>query len=302
MSGERLDPRTAAEWIARLHADGRTADDDQAFRAWIAADAAHAAAFERASDIWALVPGADVVPARAAPPILSRRNMLVACAGTIVAGGGMVAVQSAYAGTGYATGIGEQRRIVLADGSSLLLDTDTRVRAVATADRRTLWLKQGRIALSIAPTAVPFAIDAGNGGFVAGQGRFDIRRDGDDRLAVTALAGRADAAIAGTRRTLAAGERLRSDARGVQVDRPDADSTQAWESGRAVFHDDRLDAVAAEANRYSLTHLAIADPRTSALRVSGMYRMGDNVALGQALAQLLSIPVRTIEDRVLLGG
>ena len=40
MPGERPMARTAAEWIARLNADERTVDDEQAFRAWIAADPA----------------------------------------------------------------------------------------------------------------------------------------------------------------------------------------------------------------------------------------------------------------------
>ena len=120
---------------------------------------------------------------------------------------------------------------------------------------------------------------------------------------MTALAGQADVAVAGGQRSLSAGQRIRTDAADVvQLDRPDVETTQAWLSGRAAFHDDRLDAVAAEANRYSLTRLVIADPATAALRVSGMYRMGDNVALGQALAQLLSVPVRQVDDRVLLGG
>jgi transmembrane sensor len=46
----------------------------------------------------------------------------------------------------------------------------------------------------------------------------------------------------------------------------------------------------------------IADPHTGGLRVSGMYRMGDNVALAQALSQLLSIRMRQVDDRILLGG
>jgi transmembrane sensor len=308
MPGERPMARTAAEWIARLNADERTADDEQAFRAWIAADPAHAADFERATDIWALVPGTDAamrpVPVPAPVRSLSRRRMIAACAGTlVVGGGGMAMMQTAMAGTRYRTGIGEQRQLTLPEGSTLFLDADTDVRVLASASRRRLWLERGRVALTVKPTVVPFAIDAGRGSFVAGSGRFDVRRDNDDRLAMTALAGQADVAIDGGQRHLAAGQRIRTDAAdAVQIDRPDAETTQAWQSGRAAFHDDRLDAVAAEANRYSLTRLVIADPHTAALRVSGMYRMGDNVALGQALSQLLSVPVRQVDDRVLLGG
>ncbi|MEG8031280.1 hypothetical protein QP179_06645 [Sphingomonas aurantiaca] len=46
----------------------------------------------------------------------------------------------------------------------------------------------------------------------------------------------------------------------------------------------------------------IADPAVARLRVSGMYRMGDNVALGRSLASLLAVRVRTIDGAVLLGG
>ncbi|NWK94353.1 iron dicitrate transport regulator FecR [Sphingobium lactosutens] len=304
MSGERPIPRTAAEWIARLNADGRTADDEQAFRAWLAADTAHAADFERVTDIWALVPGTDAAVRLAPARSLSRRRMLAACTGTlVVGGGGMAIMQTAYAGTRYQTGIGEQRQLTLAEGSSLFLDADTDVRVLASASRRRLWLERGRVALTVKPATAPFAIDAGRGSFVAGSGRFDVRRDTDDKLAMTALVGQAEVAIGGGQRSLSAGQRIRTDAADVvQVDRPDVETTQAWLSGRAAFHDDRLDTVAAEANRYSLTRLVIADPDTAALRVSGMYRVGDNVALGQALSQLLSVPVRQVGDRVLLGG
>jgi transmembrane sensor len=307
MSGERPLPRTAAAWIARLNADGRTTEDEQAFRAWIAADAAHAADFERATDIWAMVPGTDALTRPATVPpqqLLSRRRVLVACAGTlVVGGGGMAMMQTAMAGTRYRTDVGEQRRVVLAEGSVLFLDTDTDVHVLASARRRRLWLDRGRVTLTVKRAEAPFSIDAGKGQFVAEAGLFDLRRDSDDALAMTALAGRADVAMAGAPHSLSAGQRIRADiAQTVQIDRPDVEATQAWQSGRAAFHDDRLDEVAAEANRYSLTRLVIADPHTATLRVSGMYRMGDNVALGQALSQLLSVPVRQVGDRVLLGG
>ncbi|MDE0947864.1 MAG: DUF4880 domain-containing protein, partial [Sphingobium sp.] len=93
MHGERPLDRTAAEWIARLNADDRTVNDEKAFRAWLAASPDNSAAFERATDLWAMVPGVAVkVDTRS--PILSRRHILAACAGTLVAGGaGTVAMQ-----------------------------------------------------------------------------------------------------------------------------------------------------------------------------------------------------------------
>ena len=217
----------------------------------------------------------------------------------VTAAGGTVAVQSAYAATPYETGIGEQRRIALGDGSTMLLDAATRVRVIATPDRRRLWLKRGRIDLSVASMATPFRLDAGGDEMTARAGRFDLRRDEDDRVAMTAIAGRAVVSMARAPVILNHGDRMRN---GGAVDRPDLAVTQAWTSGRAAFHDDTLQAVADEANRYSVTRLVIADRAAAELRVSGMYRMGDTLALARSLAALLSLRVRTVQGAVLLGG
>ncbi|WP_240663526.1 FecR domain-containing protein [Sphingomonas sp. UV9] len=286
--------RTSAEWIARLNADDATPRDAADFRRWLAANPDHAERFERATDLWDMVPG--TAPSRV--PVTRRRALagLVALTATTV--GGTVAFQAAYAATPYETGIGEQRRIGLQDGSSLLLDAATRVRVIATPARRRLWLARGRIDLTVAPLATPFTIDAGGGAMTAAAGRFDLRRDPDDRVALTAIQGTAAVTTTGATRRLIGGERLREG----RIDRPDLAATQAWTSGRAAFHDDTLKTVAEEANRYSATRLVIADPVAAELRVSGMYRMGDNVALGRSLAALLALRVRTMEGAVLLGG
>jgi transmembrane sensor len=293
MPGRSSPNRTAAQWIARLNAEDWSADDEAAFRRWLAAEPANAASFERATDLWELVPG--TTPHRA--PVTRRRAIAGIAAVAATAAGGVVAFQSAYAATPYRTAIGEQRRIALKDGSAMLLDTDTSVRVAATPERRRLWLERGRLQLTVAPLATPFTIDAGSGVMTAGAGRFDLSRDARDRVAMTAVEGRAMVGTDGTMRTLTNGERLNDGA----IDRPDLTAMQAWTTGRAAFHEDTLAAVANEANRYSETRLLIADPAVAGLRVSGMYRMGDNVALGRSLATLLSLRVRSANGAVLLG-
>ncbi len=47
----------AAAWVARLHAEDRDAADEAAFRAWLSASPAHAAAFEAVDRIWSDVGG-----------------------------------------------------------------------------------------------------------------------------------------------------------------------------------------------------------------------------------------------------
>ncbi|WP_420139708.1 FecR family protein [Sphingomonas sp.] len=297
----------AAEWIARLHADDRRPADDAAFRAWLDQDPAHARAFERLTLVWDLVPGSGAqseAPVMAAErsPALTRRRLLLGMGGmAATCGSGVVGLSAAYAGTTYRTGIGERRSVRLRDGSRLLLDAASRVTADAWPRYRKLWLEQGRIQLVIAPNAVPFEVDAGHGTLVASTGRFDLRRNRGDDVALVSLAGQAQAGTGSALRPLKAGDRLRTGPHDMIVDRPDPRLVEAWIDGRAAFHEDTIAAVAEEANRYARTPLAVADAETRALRVSGLYRMGDNVALADALASLHGLQVQRSGDMIIIG-
>jgi transmembrane sensor len=304
MRGDRSSNQTAAGWIARLNADTRTDGDEADFRRWLAADPGHAAEFERATDLWEMVGGTMLERARQRAPILTRRRLIAGLVAGAGAGGiGLLAIEPAFAATRYETGIGEQRRVTFVEGSSMLLDAQTRVRALLTAQSRRLWLTEGRISLSVVPGATPFTVDAGAGTLTAARGRFDLRRNTNDRLSLVAVKGRASVSAGPTKQVLTQGERLQTDNdRTPAIDQPDLAVTEAWHDGRVAFHEDTLSVVVAEANRYSVQRLVIADPRAAALRVSGMYRMGDNAALGRALSELLAIRIRQVDGAILLGA
>ncbi|MGF7149232.1 transmembrane sensor [Sphingomonas zeicaulis] len=298
---ERIN-RQAADWLARLHADDRAAEDEAAFRAWRKADPSHEDAFERASMIWDAAGGlrdqpfARDMPAPAAR--LSRRAVLAGGGALFVAGGLGLGWQQAYAGV-YHTGIGEQRRLVLEDGSRVMLDTDTSIRFRAGNAARTLSLATGRIDLDIARDTRPFVIEAGERRVIAAAARLDLRRDGD-AVALTAIQGNAriDAPEAvgapaavpvpqGTRIAMARG-------RPDRLDQPELDDLIAWQSGRLAFRDETIAQAATEMNRYSKRALVVSDPKVAALRLSGVYRVGDPEAFARSLAVLL--PVRVAAD------
>lgn len=295
----------AAEWIARLHAGDRAMADEVALHAWLDEDPAHAAAFERLTLLWDMVPGSGVrAAAIPAPrqPALTRRRLLLGMGGmAATCGSAVVGVSAAYAGTTYQTDIGERRSVRLRDGSQLLLDAASRVTADAWPRYRQLWLERGRIQLSIAPNAVPFEVDAGHGTLLASAGRFDLRRNGGNDVSLVSIVGQARAGAGHGLQPLKSGDRLRAGPYETIVDRPDPRLVQAWIDGRAAFHEDTIAAVAEEANRYARTPLTIADAQTGSLRVSGLYRMGDNVALAEALASLHGLQVQRSGDKIILG-
>lgn len=292
--------RQAADWIARLHADDRSARDEADFARWVATSPANAEAFDRASGLWEMVGGLPKT-AETAPRPMSRR--LVLAGGALCAATGVAVLGwREFRGVEYRTAIGEQRRIVLEDGTRMALDTLTHVRFRAVEDLRTLWLVNGRIDLEIADDPRPYVIDAGARRAYVQDARLDVRRDGD-RVALTMLAGSARVTAAAEPLTLREGERVEiSPDRAVNVDRPELRDLSAWQSGRLVFRDETLAVAVSEMNRYSKRPLVISDPEIAGLHVSGIYRVGDSEEFAQSLAVLLSLQVQASPDSVRLSA
>lgn len=297
--------RQAADWLARLHADDPKGEDKFAFRAWLNADASHQDAFERASAVWDAVGGLRGHPpeqAQAAEPArLSRRVVIAGGGALIVAGGLTLGWQEAHAGV-YRTEIGEQRRLVLDDGTRVMLDTDTRIRFRAGDDLRTLSLAGGRIDLDIAADPRPFVIEAGGRRVTAQAARLDVRRDGD-RVALTAVQGSARVEVPGAAASLASGSRIAMAAgRPDRIDRPELEDLIAWQSGRLAFRDETIAQAITEMNRYTTRSLIVSDARVGAMRLSGVYRVGDPEAFARSLAVLLPVRVTSDGDEIRISA
>ncbi len=289
----------ASAWLARLHSENRCAGDDAAFRQWIAAAPENAEALDRVSAVWEAAGGlAGRVERAPARSLVDRRAVLAGLGVAAVAGGGVIGWNNAYAGV-YRTAVGEQRRVALSDGSRLLLDTATELRVRMHGDRRELRVDRGRAGLEIATDPRPFVIVADGRRAVARGGRLDVRCDGNG-LAILVAEGHAEVSGGAAPRKLTVGERLRiakpSDA--DAVDRPNLDDLLAWQSGRAVFRDTTLAAAAEEMNRYTDRKLVIDGPKANALRLSGVYRVGDTAAFANSVAMLLPVRITKTADAI----
>lgn len=292
----------AAAWLARLRADDRTANDERAFQAWLKASPAHAAAFEAVTQAWEIA-GAlsradrdwlerDVEPSRR--PLLTRRAALAAGLGTLViAGGTLVTLREAYAGV-YETDIGEQKHVTLDDGTQVFLDTDTRIKVRFSEGARLVALDRGRANFRVAPDVKrAFVVEAARKRIVAGRTTFDVRRDGE-RVSVVLIQGKASVDGA----PVEAGQRLIAAQAKAVVDRPNLTQALAWQTGQAIFDNQTLTEAVAEMNRYSTVKLNVADRGIAALRMSGVYRVGDNAAFANSVAKLLPVEVRAVDGRL----
>lgn len=293
----------AAMWLARLRADDKSAADEQAFHAWLSKDRSHVAAFEAMTELWEVAGRAQSrTPSRSTPFFASRRQLVLGGVATASVGTALVLLkQRAYAGT-YQTAVGEQRHIVLADGTQAFLDTDTCIRADLGGDTRSIDLKQGRCNFNVMESdSRPFVVNADVHRIVAGQTTLSVERQGET---VSVVVQHGSAAVSGGRLApeqpcvLKAGDRLTVSRTQFRVDRPNLTQALAWQTGQAVFENDTLATVIQEMNRYSEVKLTTSDAATAQMRISGAYRVGDNVAFARSVIALLPMTARVEPNRI----
>lgn len=295
----------AAAWLARLHADNKTRADECAFRAWLAAAPEHATAFEAVTETWDVAGAAWTEPVVLHQPVKTtrRRALLAGAASAAAAGLGLTVWQSAYAGV-YETATGEQKHIVLADGTQVFLDTDTRIQASFDSRTRFVSLERGRCNFNVMDSDDrPFVVDATTARVVAGHTDFDVRRD-DASVCVVVMQGTATATATSDRRhiELKRGDRLVANATLERIDHPNLTPLLAWQTGQAVFDNETVNTAVHEMNRYSVVKLEILDPAVARMRISGVYRVGDNAAFARSVAALLPVTLEFTSDQVRLSA
>ncbi len=300
----------AAAWLARLHAQDRDSADEAAFRAWLAASPEHADAFEAVDRMWSDVGGLTDLRTdlrRTSPRIYqhrstaSRRALLAGVGLLAVTGGSALFWRSASAKV-YQTDVGEQKHVSLDDGSQLFLDAQTRISVSFSETERTVDMQYGRANFRVVPDpARPFIVEAAERKIVATRCNFDVRCE-DGKVQVVLIHGEADvkpAASQGGGERLKAGDRLVASNEMEKRDKPNLTRVLAWQTGYEMFDGEDLAQAVEEMNRYSTAKLAV-EPDVAGLKVSGMYRVGDNAAFARALTKLLPVNVRQAGDTLLL--
>jgi transmembrane sensor len=291
----------AVAWLVRLQNDERSAADVAAFQAWTAADPSHATAFEAVSGTWDVTGGIphDMRGRMPAHPV-TRRRALVAAAGAAVAATGGIAWLRGTAAVAYQTEIGEQKHVILKDGSRIFLDTNSRVEVKFDRTMRAADLQYGRVNFrTVADPWRPFIVSAATSRIVSAASSLDVARDGAQVSVVviqgTAEIERPDFPAA----RLTGGDRFQAVVNEAgQRDRPNLAPLLAWQTGQAIFENGRLSDAVAEMNRYSTTKLTIVNSDTGDLRVSGIYAVGDNLSFANSVSRLLPVKIVQEEGRI----
>jgi transmembrane sensor len=296
----------AADWFARLNRRDVSSADMEAFRLWRKAPG-HKEAYDAVDAFWrksqALQDDPDMkaaladAVARTSPSAPPRRPMRLGYGlafGVLLlaaAGGGY----ALWAPATYATAVGEQRTVRLADGSTLTLDTGSKALVRLGKARREIELVRGQAMFEVAHDAArPFTVTAGETAVTALGTRFDVRRDGAGAT-VTLVKGsvevrEGDGATPRVWR-LSPGQMVRTTAPAPQPVKIDAAAATSWTTGRLEFHDVALGAAVAEFNRYERRRIELAQGPWTQDRVSGVFDVDDTETFVRSIAELHDLQV-----------
>ena len=294
----------AAQWLVRLQSD----DSEQARAAclaWRNAHPDHEKAWRRFDMLRSEISQARAQPElrteSAARALLkgaeaqSRRRALKWMVGAASVGATAWLADAAVPWRGWAadqrTATGEQRRLTLADGTQLLLNTGSAVDIEYDARQRTVVLRHGEILVATgrADAHRPFAVVTPQGRIRPIGTRFTVRRlEGEDATQVVVAQGAVHIRPSRSEQTqvLQAGQQARFTATEAETAAPSGAGATAWEDGLIIADHMRLDDFIAELGRYR-PGLLRCDPAIAGQRISGTFRVEDTDKTLQALAHAL---------------
>lgn len=301
----------AAVWFARMDRGEADPDVSAAFERWLAADVRHQGAYARLCAIQAAMTEESEGRTELAPaPVHSRRRLLWGggmAAG--LAGLGLVGVGwVSGSGTAYASGLGEVRIVQLEDGSSITLNTQSRVRVWLDDHRRRAELEAGEAIFNIAHrSGLPFDIKAGATQIETSAGSVAVRRF-DEMSTVSLLVQEGSASIrseGGATRALGDGALARTDGSGrldvSVVDAEDLARRMAWREGMIAFEGESLQVAVAEFARYSAVPIIIADPALEQRTITGLFAADDPAGFARTVAMSFGVRARINPDAIRLG-
>jgi transmembrane sensor len=334
-SGADRDPihLSAAEWLVRLRDPALPLEEIHDWQAWMNDDPRHAAAFARIEEISTALlsvplperPRASgewrddydgAVPIRDWRPRYPLRWLAVAAAVVAVTVGlalfGISGNLLKRHPESFASRVGENRSIELADGSTVTLGGNSRIEISLGAKARDIELTRGEAFFTVAKDpSRPFSVHAGDATVVAVGTAFNVHR-AQDRVSVAVVEGRVLVQPARplwhvlrpkqSPVQLSTGQETTADEVGVapSVSIADLNSVAGWRSGRLAFRMQPLRDVLEDVNRYAHKPIVIEDDGIGDLPVTGTVVGGNVSGWLSSLASVLGISVEEDADRIVL--
>ncbi|MEJ1964463.1 MAG: FecR domain-containing protein [Gammaproteobacteria bacterium] len=223
-----------------------------------------------------------------------------------------------YGANAYSTSVGEQRSVVLADGSTIELNSHTRVRVRFGEAQRTIELLRGEALFHVAKDAArPFVVRSGDTSVRAVGTVFDVYRKKSSAVVtvvegtvVVESAARAQPASARPEKKssqntqpprvrLSAGKQVIVAQNAVAEPKVvNVTAATAWTQRQLIFEFTPLAEAAEEFNRYNAKPLIVDGEALRAFRISAMFRSTDPRALVRYVQTLPGVVVEETDTAI----
>ena len=296
----------AADWLLRLDQGELRAADRQDFERWRNRSPAHAAAWRRAESVMQTI---GAVPQEVRGNALrgleksDRRRALNRLALLLAAAPAAWLLYQELPWRDWSadvrTATGEQKRLTLADGTELVLNTASAVDLIFSASERRLRLLAGEIMVTTgrdpSPHYRPFIVETAQGTVRALGTRFTMRLE-PAQTRVGVLEEAVEIRPAGADRTirLDAGQSALFNRDGLVGEARPLDAAAAlWERGLFLAQNLPMSTLLAEIGRYRRGILR-CHPQLAQLRVSGAFSVTDTDATLRLLERTLPVRVNAL--------
>lgn len=310
----------AASWHTRI-GRGLSSAQRQAFEAWIAkpANAREFHAQRYLLDVLMELKGrpcADVLASvEGAKPAFSGVSWVsgaVAAAALVFAAVGWWVLRSdGYVAQTYRTATGQVRDVVLPDGSTVGLNTQTELRWVGSRSERRVRLLRGEAYFQVVhDPGRPFRILLAHSQVRVLGTRFDVYQmaNGDVRVSVISGMVTVEAlddgqGVPSWSRRLAPDQQIEYSPVGLVADvhAIAAPKVIRWRQGMLETQGEPLEDFVSDLSRYTTQRIVIADPRAAGLRVGGAFSVRDIDATLDRLGRIAPVTVTRQQNEVILG-
>jgi transmembrane sensor len=311
----------AAAWVAHFDGGPLSAEEAVQFQEWVSRSPAHREAIIQFGELWSEFDQLKYLTDTAAAKHdakaqtlrkngAPRRWLVAGIAASFV---GIMAVGAVYRESAvsspepmyYNTAVGAQKHIALSDGSTVVLNTNSRIAVEISKKHRDVHLIRGEAYFNVAhDERRSFSVYANNG----------VVRDVGTAFNVRLLRGAVDVAV--TSGTIEISSRdAKSDAVGEsstrlgtvkagqtvvfgktikhmrQISDADMNRMLAWRQGTLIYTGDPLGKVAEDIGRYSGIEVEFADPKLRDRRIGGSVKIGQFNAVFESLQKNFGVRV-----------
>ncbi len=303
--------RAAADWAAAA-ARGLSPEEESTLSAWLASDIRCQGAYVRSQALWSAMGQNDLdahtqdvdrVRVLRRVPDHSRRRWLAGGAALAAAAAGAAMLQGGGRQR-FDTARGEVRQSPLADGSSIALNTETRLVTRFSDARRYVRLEAGEAWFDVAADRTrPFTVEAGDALVTAVGTAFTLRRH-PDHLELVVTEGVVEARNRDDRQRVGQGySAIIPRAGAILLKALDAGAVQrklAWRAGQVILDGERMQDAVATFNRYSERPIRLADTLADR-RIVGVFRTQDADGFARAAGEVLQVPIMIGSDHIQIG-